>query len=259
MIREKINLHDAVKLFLLHLGINMICHRFIFGDRLKKKTLMLENQLKSLQRDYSNMCSEIEYAKRTRHDLRHHLNAINAMNSMEKNAEITEYLKSFESICRTLEKMPLCEYPIFDSILKYYIGQAKDNNITVTTDISPIRKNLNFDITDMISLLGNLMENAIEACQNLPSPSIHIRVGLSDAALLIKITNSCRRGQKEYPSFTNGSDFISLKKTPLHGQGLKSIRHLAEKYNGSAEFKRTCGIFTARIVLNIPHKNTPLF
>lgn len=255
MIKKKISLKKDIK-WLIYLAVNLICHRLIFAKRLKKKTLRLENLLKCLQNDYNSICSQIEYAKITRHDLRHHLNAISAMNNTEKNVGITEYLKSCESICREMEKMPLCEYPIFDSILKYYIRQAEDNNITVKTDINPLRKNLSFDITDMACLIGNLMENAIESCRSLPSPSIYIWVRLTEASLLIKIVNSCQSGLKEYHSFSNGSGFISTKKSPLHGQGLKSIRHAAEKYNGSAEFKRISNAFTARVVLNIPPNKT---
>lgn len=255
MIKEKISLKKDIK-WLIYLAVNLICHRFIFAKRLKKKTLRLENLLKCLQSDYNNICSQIEYAKRTRHDLRHHLNAISAINNKDKNPEITEYLKSCESVCREMEDMRLCEYPILDAILKYYIRQAKDNNISVNTDINPLRKNLGFDVTDIICLIGNLMENAIESCRSLPSPSIYIWVRLTEASLLIKIVNSCQSGLKEYPFFSNGSGFISAKKSPLHGQGLKSIRHAAEKYNGSAEFKRTGNAFTARVVLNIPPNKT---
>lgn len=252
MIKEKTEFKTIVKRLILHLGIDLICHRFLIVEKYKKRTLSLENQLKCLQEDYSSLTSQIEYAKRTRHDLRHHLNVINAMNNMKNYTEIAKYLESCESICRNMEEMALCESPLFDSVLKYYLRLAKDNNITVKTDVVPFSKNLNFDITDLTSLMGNLMENAIESCHGLLSPSIYIWIRLTEVSLLIKMVNSCDTGLKEYPSFSNGTVFTSTKKSLLHGQGLKSIRHTAEKYHGSAEFKRINGKFTARIVMNIP-------
>lgn len=254
MENRKIRLSGGIKWLMLPIAVNLIRNIHVSSKMLIKKNRQLENQLRNLQKEYCQISSHIEEAKRTRHDLRHCLNTISVLNLSDKKTELNEYLKSCDLVCREIENISLCEYPLFDSIFKYYVGNAEKENISVNTEFHSITRNPDFDIVDMTCLLGNLMENATEACCLLPPylpRFINIWVKLTENVLLIKVENSCPAGTKDHPSFSDGSVFRSTKKSALHGQGLKSIRHTVKKYNGSAEFKKTKGVFTARVVLNV--------
>lgn len=123
------------------------------------------------------------------------------------------------------------------------------------TDLHSLPGNLRFDVIDLTVLLGNLMENAIDACRKLPADKdrfLRIWVRQENVSLLLQIENACPDDGCGCTEFTDGKAFVSTKHSVLRGQGLKSIRIVADKYGGSAELKKDAGIFTARIVLNIP-------
>ncbi len=103
-----------------------------------------------------------------------------------------------------------------------------------------------FAITDLTVLLGNAMENAVEDREN---PFIHLMIKQYKNALLIQIENGC--SDSGSPPLENGRN-VSTKRGRSHGYGLSSMEMIAESYQGSMEYWRDNGIFTLRVVLNIP-------
>lgn len=232
----------------------VIYYMFFAEVKLTAQKRQLEDQLRSFDEQYKQISSSIEESRRARHDLRHHLNMISTLNQSGRRQELTDYLERYNAVYRNLEEQPLCGYPAADSILKYYIECAKEEGITVETDLSTLRDNIGIDAMDLTVLLGNIMENAIEACRELPADAlrfIHIQMHKVNISLLVQVENSCKPEPHDQVRFTDGSNFISTKHALLHGQGLKSVRLVAEKYGGSAEFRKVSGVFTTRIVLNL--------
>lgn len=228
---------------------------FFTEVQLTLKIRQSQEQLRSFDEQYHQISACISEARRIRHDIRHHLNHISAMNHRGDQKALEAYLRSYEASFHELEQFPLCGYPAFDNILQYYIGAASEKGIAVKTELEPLRENLGFDVVDITVMLGNLMENAIEACCKLPSDVprfIRIWVKQANVVFLLEVENSCENGMKDQPDFTDASHFSSTKHSMSHGMGLKSIQFAAEKYGGSAEFKKSNGTFVARVVMNIP-------
>lgn len=235
---------------------NVIVYYMFFSEvHLEAKNRELQDQLRTFDEKYRQISSAVAESRRARHDIRHHLNVISVLHREGKEAELEQYLEGYEAFCQELEKLPLSGYSSLDSILRYYIQRAREDGISVQTDLHSLPGNLRFDVIDLTVLLGNLMENAIDACRKLPADKdrfLRIWVRQENVSLLLQIENACPDDGCGCTEFTDGKAFVSTKHSVLRGQGLKSIRIVADKYGGSAEFKKDAGIFTARIVLNIP-------
>lgn len=247
----------SILLFLLAFILtDAIVYYIFFAEvKLTAQNRQLENQLRSFDEQYKQIALSIEDARRARHDVRHHLNMISVLNQKGQTEELAAYLERYNAVYRDLEEKPLCGYPAVDTILKYYIQLAKEEEINVETDFSVLQENMDFDVMDMTVMLGNIMENAIESCRRISSNSqrfIRIQIHKINVSLLIQVENSCQSDDLSHLGFTDGSNFISTKGPLRHGQGLKSIRLITEKYGGSAEYKLENYVFTTRIVLNIP-------
>lgn len=255
-----INVRFSQKSILLFLAAFMltdcILYFMFFSEvHLTMKIRQSEEQLRSFDSRYRQISAAISEARRARHDIRYHLNHISAMNQRGEQKALEAYLQSYEASFHELEQIPLCGYPAFDDILQYYIECAGEKGIIVKTELRPLRESLGFDVIDVTVMLGNLMENAIEACCKLPSDVprfIRIWVKQADAVFLLEVENSCEISLEDQPDFTDASHFSSTKHAVSHGIGLKSIQLAAEKYGGNAEFKKSNGTFAARVVLNIP-------
>ena len=246
---------EIISCLLTLIFTNAIIYYIYFEEiRLAKEKLCLEEQIRTFDGSYKKITAEIEEARRARHDIRHHLNIISMMNKERKYEDLDQYLQSYAVNFEKLEGRQMCGYAAVDSILKYYIKKAQKQGISVNTDLATIKESYNFDIMDMTVLLGNFMENAIESCEQSNNPECFINITMKkvNVSLLIQVENSCDQRTKDIPEFSDESCFSSTKHTKRKGIGLKSMRLIAEKYGGSAEFKRKDGIFTARFVLNIP-------
>ena len=100
--------------------------------------------------------------------------------------------------------------------------------------------------------MGNVLDNAIEACIKLPSSSerfININGGLSANFLLIRVENSCADGVP----FSNGLPHTKKADTFLHGFGLRNIQQVLNRYNGNLTIAaEEDGRFVSTMLIPIP-------
>lgn len=108
------------------------------------------------------------------------------------------------------------------------------------------------DPVDIYSLLGNILDNAIEASEKVKAPEkrlISLFVRKESGVAHIRAENYCGASvefdENGYP-LTVKADKIN------HGFGTKSIRMTAENYDGSASFSEDDGFFVADVVLPFP-------
>ena len=116
-----------------------------------------------------------------------------------------------------------------DSLLNYKIGMAIDKNIKIETIID---KNISvISDVDLCCIIGNLLDNAIEACEkeNIEDKIIILHMAVKNSCLLICVKNSIAESV-----ITKNPNFITTKRNnEMHGIGLKSIKSIVEKYSGS--------------------------
>lgn len=236
---------------------DMILYYIFFSQiRLTAQNQQLAEQLRQFDEQYRVITGNVEEARRFRHDLRQHLNVISELNQENRRAELTAYLERYTESYQALDSQPLTGFFAVDNILRHYLARAQSEGVRVQTELGRFEDGLGFDPTDITVLLGNLLENALEACRKIPRPeerSLSISLRQREGALLISLANNCPTGSAEFSSFVGASSFPSTKRDGgRHGLGLKSVQMVADKYGGSAEYKREGGVFTARVVLNVP-------
>ena len=185
--------------------------------------------------------------------MRHHLNVISTLNREGKSRELAEYLERYTESYQELERRPLSGYLALDTVLRYYMDRAESQGMKVETDICTLSVKIGFDVIDITVLIGNLLENAINACVLGPEEGRFIRVTVRSVnmSLLLLVENSCPEGGVERAEYGDETPFV-FQSSGFHGHGLRSIRMVAEKYGGSAEYKKAGSVFSARVVLNLP-------
>ncbi|MFR9164035.1 MAG: ATP-binding protein [Lachnospiraceae bacterium] len=92
----------------------------------------------------------------------------------------------------------------------------------------------------MTALLGNLLDNALEACDKMEPQDRWIQIVIRQMgnASFIKVSNTCAQKPERI-----GEEFVSGKQGTLHGIGTKSIREIVERYGGVQETGYKEGIF----------------
>lgn len=180
-----------------------------------------------------------------RHDYRNHISVMKNLYRQGSLEELGEYLDMLESDLSTVDTVIKTGNPMADAILNSKLNLALSKNIPVKATVHiPMR--LMISELDLCVILGNLLDNAIEASLSLPEKDRMIRIymDIKETHLYISVTNLC--AGKKMPKI-NGK-FLSHRGDG-HGFGLIRIDGIVEKYGGYVNRNSEDGAFTTEILL----------
>lgn len=175
-----------------------------------------------------SMNNFIQQLRAQRHDFNHHIGCLHGLMDTNKNDEAKKYIEQLLINAEEMNALVNTENAYVTAILnhKLNIAKAEDINLEVNVDI-PLK--LMIEPVDLSIILGNALDNAIEACKKVEgykyiSIDIHEKLGY----LVITIKNS----KKNHVMLTEGT---SKEDYMNHGFGLKNIKYVVNKYNGKME------------------------
>ncbi len=197
---------------------------------------VLKKQRDEVQNIYQTM-------RAWRHDYHNHIQSIKAMLAMQKFAELDKYLDTLESDLDSIDIAIRTGNVGLDAILSSKVSIARKNNIEVDCTA---KVPLALKITDvhLCAIVGNLLDNAIEACEKLEGNRfIRIYIGLFKQQLYISVSNStCEKRRRRL------SELVTSK-LGEHGFGLRRIDRIAAQYDGYVNRKNEPGIFATEVML----------
>lgn len=234
----------VINFFMLYL-YNQLLHSVLQ----KYETEMLKNQVKI----YANQLDVIFYSeekvKALRHDMKHHMNELKLMAGKYDAVEIQDYIDHMEYFLHNPREIVSSGNVEIDSVLNYMLQRAKEELKTVTVKvILPEEIKHSFDLN---ILLGNLLENAIEAAERTENKYLNVSITLQKGILRIRIDNSFVTESTSYKEERDGSRILQTtkKRKELHGIGLKNVKKIVESYNGNMEIHMENDIFSVNIIL----------
>jgi len=212
---------------------------------------MTKKLLTAQSKHYKMLTDHIDKAKAARHDLHHHILVLQSYLHNKQFSLMEEYLNQYQVHLLASDQPIVCNNYIIDAILQHYrvITESLVIDFTVKVDMPA---QIFIDDFDMCIILGNIIENAIEACQRMTNTGrfIHLHSKLIGKMLIITIDNSYNGIAKK-----SGTSFISSKRDgSTEGVGIASIKSIVSKYNGVLDFKYTKDIFKTSIMLNLVNK-----
>lgn len=225
---------------------------FYFVIRIEKDRATIQNQMTAYDLQYQAMKDKMEQEKRRAHDTRHHFRTLMSLVDNKEYANAANYLKEYLHEWEETSIEKVSNNAKLNNILNYYMAQAKQQGIEVRHDIL-LKDNYPFDFMDMTVLLGNALENAIEACEKYDEDSwIQIDIRQKKKMILIQIENSCDDTPLEKDAHNN--TLYSSKQGRKVGYGINSMIQITNKYQGNLEYWKQDNTFTLRILLAIPEE-----
>jgi len=183
-----------------------------------------------------------------RHDYHNHIQAMKALLTLGQEAEHHEYLNKLDADLTSVDTLIKTGNVMVDAILNSKISIAKDNDISINAKAA-VPNPLTVSEIDISVIIGNLLDNAIEACLKLPDPAarfIRVYVGMHKSMLYISVINAIG----EMPKKQDGR-FRSTKKAPSHGFGLIRIDRIAAKCGGFVNRQSEDGAFATEVMLPV--------
>ena len=187
-----------------------------------------------------------QQTRQMRHDLRHHLTAIQAM-AGEENSKLRDYIATL------IRDIPAavrdyCENPTVNAVVSHYAARCRQEGVAFTARLTVPTQNKNLDDRALCVVFANLLENGVEACARMAGGGKFIRLNssLEYGVLTITMDNSFDGQARQ-----EDGKFLSSKRAGAPGVGLSSIRAVAKAHQGDARFEADGQVFRSSVYLSV--------
>ncbi len=207
------------------------------GDRMRK--IYLEREVEAYKHEMELMRISNRKEQNLRHDLRHHLFEIEGLAKQGEDEKICTYIDELRrTFVDSKQMVHTGEYET-DSLINYLLDNAKNHQIDVNCDIK-IPEDIDVSRCKLNVIVGNLLENAIEAAAQADEKRIVLTMQFSAGILFLQIKNTYNG-----PVRVEGGHVLGKKSQNNHGIGLRSVQDLVREQNGSLDISVTDQFFVA--------------
>ncbi len=198
-------------------------YSLVYAEEQRQMKRQLTMQVEHLRQ----MNQKVEESAKLRHDFRHHLRTLITLAGEARCEELENYIRGITEINEGTRLGRLTDNIELDALVQYYSNLAQSASIQFRARLS-LPEVLNFPIVDLCGLLGNLLENAVEACQRQQTgdKTIFIAGRAQDGQLEFVVDNSFDGELKN-----RGGKYLSSKRNGF-GLGVSSVLETVERYNG---------------------------
>ncbi|MGB4657907.1 MAG: GHKL domain-containing protein [Mobilitalea sp.] len=204
---------------------------------------MNQQEMELKEKFYIEVKESYDYVQGLKHDLKNQL--ISLYDTFIEDGGIVARDKIRELYCDLKEddKKIYTANPVLNSILKNKLAKAEEQEIKIRIKVR-IPMKLNIDCGDMGILYGNVLDNAIEACQKIDRPDRYIQLDskFSEGMLIMVVKNS-------KVSVMNEKLITTKDNLKNHGIGTLSVRAVVDKYNGTVAFVDYVDHFITKAIL----------
>ena len=212
------------------------------GKQQKKMSDFLRKQMIIQQQTYKQQYENIRKVRKTQHDMKHRLVVIEQQ-LLEKDYERAQnYTRDFLMELDGVKEFKYGDNPL-STLLLMKEEIAKENGIDIRIDMDVLETTRISDL-DLAMILGNLMDNAIEAAKEVKeNPEIRVLIK-TKGVLYISVRNTVKDSEMEKPFRHN---YTTKEDALLHGFGISCIRELVDKNGGRFDLNVSEGWFRAEI------------
>lgn len=239
--------------YLLYAGIAAAAVGFVIAAVLLIRHFishLIDKRISAYQNDLiAKHCDEVENIYRQmrgwRHDYHNHIQTMKAYVALDQISKLDEYLGDLDTDLTTVDTVIKTGNVMVDAILNSKLSLVKSRNIRINAK-AIVPKELNVSEIDLCVIIGNLLDNASEACAKLPDEAdrfIRVYIGILKKQLYISVTNSARGKVKKA-----GRNYVTTK-GGNHGFGLIRVDKIVAKYGGYVNRQNEDGVFATEIML----------
>ncbi len=211
----------------------------------------MERRMAAYQQDLiEKHCEEVENMYRQtrgwRHDYRNHIQTMKAYLDMGKYQELSDYLDQLNADLSSVDTVIKTGNVMIDAILNSKISVARAKQIRVEAKVI-VPQQLSVAEVDLCVILGNLLDNAIEACLRIAEEShrfIRIYMDVLQGQLYLYVLNATAGKLRQ-----QGGVYLSTKTARGHGYGLMRMDRVVEKYHGYLDRQDEDGVFATEVLL----------
>ena len=224
------------------------CIIYLVNGTLKKiraeRELKALNTQRQIEAKYYEMTRQnVKEMKEVRLDYGNQLQEIYAL--LERGEDTANIQKLIDDSNEKMQKnfvKQYCDNSIVNAILAIKLQAAERMGIKVDCDCK-ITEHLEMEMIDLCSLFTNLIDNAVEACEKMPTDSdrwISVHAGEKAGVFGLKVENSYSQPVR----YEKGQIVTGKKDKKNHGYGLRLVKEITSKYGGELDISTKDNVFS---------------
>jgi signal transduction histidine kinase len=214
------------------------------ASRTKTDRILLDSQKKQ----YETLSENIQRTRVAKHDFRHRMTVLRGFLEAGDADGMRKCLNGTAESFGNGTISAICANFEVSAVTAHYMATAETLGIKIKADLDIPARIHGVSDGDLCVLLGNMLENAVEACERMKSGDvekfIRLRSRTKDGSLTLVMKNSFDGAVKR-----DGCVFLSMKRDG-EGLGLSSIRAIVEKYGGDMKCEAGTDVFDISLWLN---------
>ena len=212
---------------------------------IENQSLMLQNKVYQQQLDMIHATENS--LKRARHDFKNHLIALEELSKSEERTDLQAYFQKLGGEYQLSEDYICTGNTILDGLMNHKLKIMMATGATIDTKMQ-IPENMDINSFDLVVVIGNLLDNAIEALSKQEKGNFEVEISYRQGILLINAKNTFK-GE----IIKRGETLISTKESAkeAHGIGLSNVRRVIDKYDGEMMINTDNQFFSVHIVMYI--------
>ena len=224
----------------------------------RNRSMVLEKQIVSMEEHARELDRVYAGIRSMKHDMKNQLAVLNGLIHRKDNDKVLpDYLNQLNQTVGKLDFPFQTGSAVVDSLLSMKYHEACENipGIQFEAEDLIFSEKINIQPADLCIILGNALDNAIEACEKLEERAgqekcfIRLNSFYRQNMLLLTIENSYTG------ELTVGQDSLFPATTKpdreTHGIGMHNIKAAAERYQGGVSWKEEGNVFTLTVMLNL--------
>lgn len=200
---------------------------------------LIENHTREIQNMYNQV-------RGWRHDYRNHIQNMKILLSGGSYDKLGQYLSELTEDLATVDTVIKTGNIMADAVLNSKLTTAKSRDIPVNVKAS-VPEGIAMSDVELCAVLGNLLDNALEACGKAAEGERFIRIymGKLKNQFYLSVQNSAGTVKK------SGGRYLTTKQGDSHGYGIFRIDRLTKKYGGYVNRQNEEGVFATEILIPI--------
>ncbi len=247
-LQKFVQILQIIVLFFLYASGIGIAFLNLWKENYRKESVLKDKYLNILREHYQGMKNHIDEVQSLRHDMKNHMYILEKYIESGNLEQALDYIKQIEEHQQWKSK-PLISVgnELVDAVLSSEIRKI-DSDIIFEYE-GGIPQELKIQEFDLCTLFSNLLSNSIDACKNLKYKQKIIQLSIRhfQNKVLISVKNPI---EKEIEIEKLGK-FTTKKDNIHHGYGIRNIKNMVDKYNGTVKFIVVDGWFEVKIWIDI--------
>ncbi len=204
-------------------------------------------QAEILERDYQALRKTYTDHANLYHDLHNHIEAIYQCLTQGDITAAVKYCEDLRTPVREISQTVWTGDKAIDYLISSKMALAEQMKVKIKVNIE-YPYNTNIRSVDLTTILGNLLDNALEAVAAAADDLrfLNLSIRRINEMLIIKVENGCA----EAPVIQDGQLLTTKNDPRFHGWGIKSVRIAAQRYEGVVDTNFQNGVFQAVVTLS---------